>query len=88
MGFACVLDHVGNFTYRAELDQDLVEHEIDHVFIGRFNASPVPTESEVAEWRWVERDTLNDEMQEEPERFTAWLAPAVACLGSAKPRVE
>jgi isopentenyl-diphosphate delta-isomerase len=34
MGFQTELFHAFTFTYRAELDKELVEHEIDHVFTG------------------------------------------------------
>ena len=88
MGISCALDHVGSFIYRAALEHGLIEHELDHVFTGDSDARPVMNDAEVAQWRWVDRATLVDEMTTEPERFTAWLAPAVACLRSAQTRFE
>lgn len=42
MGFDCRLERVYAFVYRAEFDNGLIEHEYDHVFIGRHDAVPRP----------------------------------------------
>ena len=35
MGISCNLNKAFDFIYRAEFDNGLIEHELDHVFIGR-----------------------------------------------------
>jgi isopentenyl-diphosphate delta-isomerase len=60
------------FTYRAELDGGLVEHEVDHVFTGTFDGTPDPDPAEVSEWRWIAPDALAAEMALAPGTFTAW----------------
>ncbi len=80
MGFTSSLRHVATFTYRAALDRHLTEHEIDHVFVGRFDGVPLPNPNEVAAWRWMHRPELDREMQSAPATFTAWLAPALDAL--------
>lgn len=60
------------FTYRAELDGELVEHEVDHVYTGRFDGAPVPNPAEVTECRWVDPEALAAELARRPETFTAW----------------
>lgn len=77
MGFACPIERLGTFTYRAELDGGLIEHELDHVFVGLFDGTPVPDPSEVAGWRWVEAGALAADLEESPTRYTAWLGPAL-----------
>ena len=84
----CELRHVGAFTYRAEFDNGLVEHEHDHVFVGQSAATPVANPAEVDEWRWVTITDLERELSERPDHFTAWLAPALRCLRAAEPGVE
>src|SRR5690349_17552900 len=42
MGIRCDLSRVNTFTYFADLDNGLVEHELDHVFIGTFSGDPSP----------------------------------------------
>jgi len=72
MGFQCELRPAFSFIYRAELDHNLIEHELDHVFVGTWNASPVPNPEEVAEWKYLSPEELNTEISLHPEQFTAW----------------
>jgi len=51
MGFDCEPAPAGTFVYRAEVG-GLVEHEYDHVFVGRHETDPLPDPAEVSEWRW------------------------------------
>lgn len=72
MGFHCPLETAFSFVYRADVGGGLIEHEYDHVFIGRFDGDPAPDPAEVADWRWVEREDLLGEVQERQDRFTYW----------------
>ena len=49
MGIACELTAAGSFIYRADVGVGIVEHELDHLLIGRFDGSPVPAATEVVE---------------------------------------
>lgn len=74
MGVRCRLQPAFARIYRAELDgtEPLVEHEYDHVFIGRFDGEPAPAPSEVSGWRWVDSTILRDDLDARPERYTPW----------------
>jgi isopentenyl-diphosphate delta-isomerase len=72
MGVTVPLTPLLRYTYRAELENGLIEHEVDHVFIGRFDGVPVPDPGEVGEWRWIAPDSLDAEVSNAPEDFTAW----------------
>jgi len=72
MGIAAPLDAAFQFLYRAEFDNQLIEHELDHVFTGRFDGDPVPNPTEVSEWRWLGTEEMLSEMDAHPERFTYW----------------
>jgi isopentenyl-diphosphate Delta-isomerase len=82
MGFACALAAAGTFTYRTQVGE-LIEHEVDHVFTGRFDGVPQPDAREVAAWRWVDPAELAADLAAWPERYSAWLALA---LGQLRPR--
>lgn len=73
MGIDCPLEPAGTFVYRAEVGAGLVEHELDHLFTGRFDGEPAPDPGEVATWRWVGAADLARELAAAPERFSAWL---------------
>ena len=75
MGIRANMDHAGTFTYRAELEHGLVEHEIDHVFVGRWTGKPNPNPAEVAEWKWINLASLRAELAANPRGYVAWLAP-------------
>ena len=72
MGVSVPLTPLFRYTYRAELDNGLIEHEVDHVFIGRLDGVPSPDPAEVSEWRWIAPDALAAELALAPGNFTAW----------------
>jgi isopentenyl-diphosphate delta-isomerase len=80
MGFDCPLAVSFTFTYRAELADGMVEHEIDHVLVGQFDGEPVADPEEVEEWRWIGKDELAREIAANPHRYTAWLGIALEQL--------
>jgi isopentenyl-diphosphate Delta-isomerase len=73
MGIEGHLEHRFSFIYKAGFDNGLHEHELDHVFFGRSDATPSPDPEEVAEWKRVPVQELDAEMKAHPERFTVWL---------------
>lgn len=77
MGFRCALRRRGTLVYRADVAPGLVEHEIDHLFVGAYSGEPVPSADEVAEWRWADTATLRTEVAASPERYTVWFALAL-----------
>lgn len=72
MGFDCTLQHRFTFTYKAHLDNDLTEHEIDHVYFGQFDGIPALNPEEVMNYRWVSAQTISDEIKNHPENYTEW----------------
>jgi len=77
MSLDCELREAFEFVYRAELDGALVEHEYDHVFVGKHDAEPAPDPAEVEEWRWVSMGELREGLSTEPQRYSYWLKIAV-----------
>lgn len=73
MGVACPIEHRFSFVYRAAFTNGLTEHELDHVFFGRFDGTPQPDRTEVMDWRYVDIAALDVELSTHPERFTVWL---------------
>ena len=72
MGFDCELEYKFNFIYKAHLENNLIEHELDHVFIGTFDEDPKLNPEEVMAYRWVELDDLKKDMEKNPQNYTAW----------------
>jgi len=60
------------FIYKAKLDKNLTEHELDHVFTGTFNGRPSINALEVEDWKFVKLDWLKEDMKKNPDSYTAW----------------
>ncbi len=72
MGFDCPINKVLEFTYRAELDKGMIEHEYDHLFIGEYNGEPNLNPDEAMAWKWMRLDDLSADIEDRPEQYTAW----------------
>ncbi len=72
MGISCALEKKFNFTYRAELDKNLIEHEFDHVFVGFFENDPIPNPAEASDWKWMGLEEVQENIKKNPELYTAW----------------
>ena len=73
MGIRAPLEQAATFTYRAELAHGLVEHEVDHLFVGRWNGKPNPNPAEVAEWKWMNLAALGTDLAANPRAYVSWL---------------
>jgi isopentenyl-diphosphate Delta-isomerase len=80
MGFDCSLTREFAFRYHASVDHGLIEHEYDHVLLGRYDSGPTPNQDEVDGWRWVRVDDLRNDLDTRPERYTVWLKLAFTQL--------
>lgn len=83
MGFDCPLSPLFKTTYRADVSNGLIEHELVHVFSGRFHGSPRPNPGEVEAWRWETLPAIAAEIAEHPERYTVWFRRYITEFGTA-----
>ena len=69
------LTHRDQVTYRADVGNGLIEHELVDIFVSRTpNRVPMkPNPDEVMDTRWVSLETLVRETQTTPEIFSPWL---------------
>lgn len=72
MGFDCDLEFAFKFVYRAPLQHGLTEHELDHVFTGRYDGPVRPQPTEVAEYKWISPGELVPNLRQRPEDYTVW----------------
>ncbi|MFI5840867.1 isopentenyl-diphosphate Delta-isomerase [Catenuloplanes sp. NPDC051500] len=80
---ALPLTEIGVHLYHAEDPATgRVEHEYDHVLLGRFpaGAAIAPDPSEVAELRWVSPDALRAELDGDDRTFAPWFSGVVRHL--------
>ncbi|NNE53852.1 MAG: isopentenyl-diphosphate Delta-isomerase [Sulfitobacter sp.] len=69
------LTHRGQVEYRADVGNNLIEHEVVEVFTAQApdDMPLVPNPDEVMEVRWITPSPLSAEIAQSPERFTPWL---------------
>lgn len=72
LGFACPLKYLYKFKYHAQYGTVGAEREYCWVYHGRHNGDVDVNVNEIAAWRFVDVDALEDELAAQPERFTPW----------------
>lgn len=60
------------FLYQVVLDNNLIEHEMDHVYVGLFNKEPIINSHEVENWRFAGLEEVKEDIQQNPEAYTHW----------------
>lgn len=72
------LQEIGSFIYQAKFDNDLHEHEFDHVFIGWHQGETItPNPDEIENIQWLPLDKISQAIENNPEKYTPWLKPAL-----------
>lgn len=72
MGFVCELTFIDKIIYKAEFDNGLIEHELDHIFIGFFDGNIIPNPKEVNDFRIMKIHDLKTLILQNPKLFTDW----------------
>ncbi|OLY93880.1 isopentenyl-diphosphate delta-isomerase [Cnuella takakiae] len=72
LGITPVVNKLFHFIYKAEVENGLVEHELDHVFTGQYEGALRPDTAEVADYCYMEMAAIAEALAQSPERFTAW----------------
>ena len=72
MGIKTSLRKVYEFIYRAELDNNLIENEFDHVFYGIYNDDPILNTDEADDFKWIDMETLKIDIDNNADKYTVW----------------
>ena len=72
-GIDVPLQEIAVFRYIAHFANGLIEHEIDHVFVGEFTELPQHFDPEEIEiMKWVEVEALKRDLDQAPYLYTPW----------------
>ena len=83
MGIRAPLKIAGNFRYRNRLNNQLIEHEFDHVLLGTIEDQEIaPNAEEVQDYLWIDLMSLQQDLQQNPTKYTVWLAMVLKILSS------
>lgn len=75
LGITCELRNVGSLIYQAnDPEHKGSEHELDVLLVGEIDPStPVHADTkEVAEWKWMDVQKLQEDMTKHPEQYAPW----------------
>lgn len=78
MGLNADLKEIFQFIYLEELDNELTEHELDHVFVGITDKKPEINTSEVIDWKYMDYFKLTADLEQSPENYTVWFKKIAA----------
>lgn len=71
MGISCNLKEVSSSTYKVKVG-NLIEHEFNHLFLGKFEGYPKPNKKEVADWQWIKLSDLKADIKKNPQKYAPW----------------
>jgi isopentenyl-diphosphate delta-isomerase len=72
MGMTTEISFSFKFTYKANLDQKLIEYELDHVFMGFSNDIPEYNTKEVCDFKYISKEDLENDLEKNPNSYSAW----------------
>ena len=72
LGFSTPLQKIFSFTYKADVENDLIEHEYDHVFAGEYGGEIKPDSQEVNAYAYYRMEEVKLLLAQRPNDFTTW----------------
>ncbi len=77
MGFDCELEFKFSFHYKIKFSNGLTENEIDHVYFGKWNGTPIPNPKEVEDYKWIDWTLFKTDLTINPEKYTYWIKETI-----------
>lgn len=72
MGMTAELKFVFKFLYKCNFENGLIEHELDHVFIGQTDDTPHINTDEAMAFSWMSIKDLEADMEKNANDYTFW----------------
>lgn len=72
------LHYIDAFTYKVELEDGLMEHEYDHVYVGNFNELPPINPQEAIAYKWVSIAETKRMIEADPSQFSFWFKEIIS----------
>ena len=72
LGFTTSLQKIFSFTYQANVENNLIEHEYDHVFAGEYEGEITVNKYEVEDYSYQDMKEIKWAIENQPAKFTTW----------------
>jgi isopentenyl-diphosphate Delta-isomerase len=66
------LNNAFSFLYKVAFENGLIEHEFDHVLVGKHNVDPNVNSNEVANFKWISLNELKQDVALNGSFYTEW----------------
>lgn len=66
------IKEVDIFKYKCDFKNGLIENEIDHIFIGKYNGEVNFNREEIDAVKWISEEEILQWIEDRPEEFTYW----------------
>jgi len=76
MGIECDLKLVYTFIYNEPVENNLIEHELDYVFVVYSDQSPALNIDEVQDYKWMNEEQILSDIRNNPSLYTVWFKRA------------
>lgn len=60
------------FKYKVQLEGDLTEHELDHVYECIYDGEPISNPDEIDDHQFLSLEELTHNIQDTPQRYSYW----------------
>jgi len=72
LGLTASMLYLYKFQYQAAFKDIGSENELCSVYIGKSDSIPQVNKTEIADWKYISRDELNNQLDTHPEEYTPW----------------
>ena len=72
MGVCCKLTEIFSFIYNITFDNNLIEHEFDHVYFGKYSGEVFVNPLEVEDYKWISLNEIKYDLKNNPQNYTYW----------------
>ena len=76
-GIECEAHEIFSFLYKCQFNENLYEHEYDHVYLGKYDGTYEINPDEVKAFRWIDISELQIDIENHPEKYAYWFKLAV-----------
>lgn len=71
------LSFLFSFQYKTGFENGLIEHELDHVFVGTTDELPALNPDEAMDYKYIATDELLIDVRKHPNNYTFWFKEIV-----------
>lgn len=72
LGIETALEYLYKFVYQARFDKIGSEYELCSVYLGRSDQPPIVNPNEIAEWKYINPEKLDEDMALNPDNYSPW----------------